>query len=395
VQFDGPGATLVIGSFAQQPTLAGFSYGDTIDLINERGHVVSVNGTLLELYSTPTSPRPSGIAHLVGTYTSGDFRVGTATVDGQFVTELTYAPCFVGGTRIATRRGDVEVQDLRVGTELRLAGGKSAPIIWIGRCEVACARHAHPESVWPVRVSAGAFAPGRPQRDLWLSPDHAVFIDGALIPIRHLQNGATVRQIPCDNVAYFHIELSRHRILLAEGLPVESYLDTGNRAAFGAAEARHGRSRVMPCAPLLSRGPRVFAARRVLHGRAVAMGHVLTAEPNIAVVAGQHRLPLLRHGKSWRVRLPLGDTPVRLRSRAWVPSEADAASQDDRRLGVAVSRLMLDGRPAALDDPRLTSGWHAPEPGWRWTDGDAGLALGGVRELAFDLAMTGNYLVAS
>jgi hypothetical protein len=32
---------------------------------------------------------------------------------------------------------------------------------------------------------------------------------------------------------YVHVELDRHDILLAEGLPAESYLDTGNRAAFG------------------------------------------------------------------------------------------------------------------------------------------------------------------
>jgi hypothetical protein len=35
-----------------------------------------------------------------------------------------------------------------------------------------------------------------------------------------------------DFVTYWHVELERHDILLADGMPAESYLDTGNRAAF-------------------------------------------------------------------------------------------------------------------------------------------------------------------
>src|SRR5208283_3219127 len=37
-------------------------------------------------------------------------------------------------------------------------------------------------------------------------------------------------------VTYWHVELDRHEVLLAEGLQVESYLDTGNRNAFANAE---------------------------------------------------------------------------------------------------------------------------------------------------------------
>jgi hypothetical protein len=58
---------------------------------------------------------------------------------------------------------------------------------------------------------------------------------------------------------------------------------------------------------------------------------------------------------------------------------------------VAISALRLDGNVAEVDDPRLTDGWHPPEPGLRWTDGEACMALAGVRELAFDVALTGNY----
>jgi hypothetical protein len=86
--------------------------------------------------------------------------------------------------------------------------------------------------VWPVRIASDAFGPGVPGRAVMLSPDHAVFVDGALIPVRHLVNGRTVAQVAVDQVTYWHVELARHDVLLAEGLPCESFLDTGNRGAF-------------------------------------------------------------------------------------------------------------------------------------------------------------------
>ena len=105
-------------------------------------------------------------------------------------------------------------------------------MIWVGRRTIACQCHPRPHDVWPVRIAADAFGRGRPARDLWLSPDHAVFIDNVLIPIRYLINGATVVQEAAERITYYHVELERHDILLAEGLPAESYLDTGNRGAF-------------------------------------------------------------------------------------------------------------------------------------------------------------------
>ena len=72
-----------------------------------------------------------------------------------------------------------------------------------------------------------------PHRDLLLSPDHAVFFDGKLICVRQLVNGSTIRmERGWTAVDYYHVELDQHAIVLAEGLTVESYLDTGNRGFF-------------------------------------------------------------------------------------------------------------------------------------------------------------------
>ncbi len=157
----------------------------------------------------------------------------TGAVSDSFTPSFAQSgPCFAEGTRIATPQGARPVESLAAGDPVCLASGDVAPITWVGHRAVRCDTHPRPEDVWPVRVCAHAFGLGRPARDLLLSPDHAVFVDDVLIPIRYLLNDATVRQIRVARVRYWHLELAQHSVVLAEGLPAESYLDTGNRAAF-------------------------------------------------------------------------------------------------------------------------------------------------------------------
>jgi hypothetical protein len=95
----------------------------------------------------------------------------------------------------------------------------------------------------PLRIAAHALGANMPQRDLLLSPDHAVWVDGVLLPVRHLANGTTVAGHDVAEVVYYHLELDRHEVLLANGLQCESYLDTGNRAAFAGGEDRGSEDR--------------------------------------------------------------------------------------------------------------------------------------------------------
>ena len=95
-----------------------------------------------------------------------------------------------------------------------------------------------------------------------------------LIPIRFLVNGRSIAQVETDRIEYWHVELDEHDILLAEGLPAESYLDTGNRSAFanGGAfieahpdfEPKHRRD---ACLPLVTQGPEVAKAKARLLAR--------------------------------------------------------------------------------------------------------------------------------
>lgn len=185
--------------------------------------------------------------------------------------------CFAAGTRIATEEGETPVQLLQIGHRVRsvLRGG-IAPIVWIGHRQVVCDRHPRPDRAWPIRVVAGAFAPGMPARDLFLSPDHAVFVDDVLVPVRHLKNGTTIAQVPADSVIYYHVELDAHDVLLAEGLPAESYLNGGDRSAFangGGVVQAYPDFNVLAweaegCAPLVVTGPILDAVRSRVERRA-------------------------------------------------------------------------------------------------------------------------------
>ena len=155
-----------------------------------------------------------------------------SSIDFSATGSFADAPCFATGTRIRTAAGECPVEQLRPGDRVASVFGGFVPVIWVGRRHVDAAVHPAPQDVWPIRFRPGALADQVPARDLWLSPEHAVHLDGRLIPARCLVNGVSITQEPVAAVTYWHVELPQHDVLFAESAPCESYLDTGNRADF-------------------------------------------------------------------------------------------------------------------------------------------------------------------
>ncbi len=250
--------------------------------------------------------------------------------------------CYCSGSLILTEDGEMPVERLRVGQRVRTRNGDLRPVQWIGQRRIALTRHPRPQDVMPVRIQAGAFGPGLPTQALSLSPDHAVYLDGALIPIRYLINGASIQQDMRPSVHYFHIELDRHDILLANGLPAESYLDTGNRAAFangGSTIQLHPNFALkiwdsQACAPLVRDGVELEAARSYLLHQAEQLGHRTTSEPDLRAIVNGWEIRGTRDGHTYRFPLPPGARTVRLQSRSTVPAQLYDANPDHRRLGI-------------------------------------------------------------
>jgi hypothetical protein len=159
----------------------------------------------------------------------------TTGTTGTFVLEPHQSDitCFMAGTRIATPGGPIQVEDLVVGGLVTTADGKTSPIKWLGRQTVSRV-FANPNRVLPIRIRAGAIDDNLPERDLLVSPCHAIFVDGVLAQAGALVNGSTIMretQVP-KTFTYYHVELENHSLILAEGLPTETFVDNVDRLGF-------------------------------------------------------------------------------------------------------------------------------------------------------------------
>jgi hypothetical protein len=220
-----------------------------------------------------------GTADQKATVTIAPFLVvsGSSSVTDAMITVGTpLIPCFAAGTRILTVRGEIPVEALVVGDRVITLAGEEKPIIWIGRREVDVTRHPRPETVRPVAFDADALAEGVPARRLVVSPDHALYLDGALVQAKDLVNGVTIgADTTVRLVAYFHVELPSHDILFAEGAAAESFLETGHRGVFENEKAplllhpdlMQIRREAAGFAPLLTGGERLAAIRQRLARR--------------------------------------------------------------------------------------------------------------------------------
>ena len=226
--------------------------------------------------------------------------------------------CFLRGTLILSDRGEVPVEDLRAGDLVVVQGGMLRPVKWIGRQAIrAAVVRAHPFAQ-PVVVKAGALGDGLPWRDLKVSPQHGLQIDGVIVPAAALVNGVSIvrDRTPAD-LAYFHIELDGHEVIFAEGAATETFVDHNSRAMFDNAHEYvrlHGASSARPVEqPRLEEGRHLAEIRRrvaayagiaprgstgemihnleriergVLHGWAVDTGGAEAVEADV-LVAGQ------------------------------------------------------------------------------------------------------------
>ena len=310
--------------------------------------------------------------------------------------------CFAAGTRIRTARGQTPVEALRPGDQVTLAGGGTRPVRWIGYRTVDLAAHPRPHDVAPVCIAPHAFGENRPHAALRVSPDHAIYADGVLVPARYLVNGATITREHPARVTWYHVELAGadgtavHDILLAESLPTESYLDTGNRSAFAnggaavdlhpdfasATSAAEATWATKACARLVTDGPELLALRSWLLHCAVRCGHAITVDPAFAVECDGRQIPVTQDEPWLHLDLPTGAKSVALHSRSAIPAEIREDGTDTRRLGIAITAMQLDHVAAPLNDARLRDGWHAAESALRWTSGSAVLDVRGLSRIS-------------
>jgi hypothetical protein len=373
VVFSGTGNELIIepGAFFAG-AISGFTLGDTIVIESFALNsmlTTYVPGIGLELTDTAGNQIT---LDLTGNYTTGSFIV----VDPPDVTTVTFdMSCFAAGTRILTNDGDRPVESLLAGQFVATLRGPRK-IKWIGWRRLNLTAHPIPAAVAPICIRRGALGQATPNRDLYLSPDHALYLNNVLIPAKTLLNGVTIFQTNQREVTYYHVELDQHGILFAEGVACETYLDTGNRNAFengGAVITLHpdfaqAMREQNSCATFAESGPAVEAARAAILTRA-----------NIRAT----------YDPGWQI--DYGPAGALIKSRSAIPGLITPDPRDHRRLGIKIASLKIGGRVITTNHPVLVQGWHDPEPDGRWTNGSAAVPaalLGGAKLEALEIVAT-------
>lgn len=272
--------TVVAGGGDGNDSLDGGAGTDTLLLRNWTGPNINTDDIASGTYGGWTVSGPTGTDAL-RTFTYSD---GTVLRVRDFEAIV----CFAEGTLIATPRGEVPVEALQAGDAVLTMhdGPAIRPLVWTGRTSVDLARHPDPAKAAPVRITAGALGDGMPFRDLVVSPDHGILLDGHLVPAGLLVNGTTILSETWHRrVTYFHLEIEGHGLLVSEGALTESYLDDGNRHLFDnaaiaaiavdfAALRGNGLYAAQACRPLLAVGDTLLAEIRA---RLAARAGVRTA----------------------------------------------------------------------------------------------------------------------
>ncbi|WP_176244135.1 Hint domain-containing protein [Pseudoruegeria aquimaris] len=136
---------------------------------------------------------------------------------------------FAHGTLLNTPDGPCAIEDLEPGIRVDTLHNGPQPVAWIGRITIAPAHATSGAPALPLlRVLPGAFGGLLPERDMLLGP-YARILRGqgdqaALRPVKSLCDDLTVVETASASaISLYHIGFARHEIVLAGGLPMESY----------------------------------------------------------------------------------------------------------------------------------------------------------------------------
>jgi hypothetical protein len=376
----------------------GFIAGDTID----------ITGFTATSISTLTGNKGIVLTNSGGTHETLSFGGSISNfgfTSGSFGTDLTTI-CFCVGTQIGTPAGEEPVEKLKVGDLVLTAHNGPRGITWIGKGKVLATRGRR-SAATPVIVRKGALADNVPNRDLYVTKAHSLYIDGVLIPVEFLVNHKTILwDDRAQEVEIYHIELDSHDVLLANGAPAESYRDDGNRWLFQNANSGWDLPPQEPYAPVLTGGLVVDAAWKRLLERAGSRAlPPLTDDPDLHLIVDGVRVDaIMREGLLRVFRLASRPAAIHLASRSVVPAELGIA-REPRALGIALRRIAVrQGTKFELveaKDARLTVGFHDYEAAdnLRWTTGYAALPaepfarFNGAIEVVLTLAGKTTYTV--
>ncbi|MFZ4123307.1 MAG: Hint domain-containing protein [Candidatus Planktophila sp.] len=132
------------------------------------------------------------------------------------------AYCLLAGTLIPTSDGEKFVEELNVGDLVLNSQGSYSSVRWIGVQTLSPIFSG--QASWPVKISKDALGENTPDKDLYVSQDHAIFLQGLLICAEALVNGTTITlEKPTESsFKYYGLDLGPATIHPVHNLPVGS-----------------------------------------------------------------------------------------------------------------------------------------------------------------------------
>lgn len=218
-----------------------------------------------------------------GVVLAGASQFGSKALAAGRHSDPDYCPpvCFVKGSLIDLRRGATPVEDVQIGDEVRTHRGAWAKVKWIGRMEARKAEDATWAHVQkPVLFRRGSIEDNVPNRDLYVSQEHAMLVNDVLIPAKNLVNGSSIAIVTPKEVTieYLQIECDAHEAIYAHGAACETLFGLEFRprftnyreydALYGAGPDR----RMLAYRPILRCNSLLSRARAVIIALAAAVG---------------------------------------------------------------------------------------------------------------------------
>jgi hypothetical protein len=204
------------------PVIAVYN-GDTVTLRLADGSERTWTGATIYTQAGGTWFTPiDGTTLLPGTFVRATF----VTDSSQVPVATLFPPCFVAGTLIDTPDGPVAADRLRPGDRVLTLDRGAQRLVWVGRRAVpGTGRFA------PVRFAPGTLGNAA---TLEVSPQHRMLVRGwraellfgepeVLVAAVHLVDGDRITRAPRDTVTYVHLMFDRHEIVMAAGVPSESF----------------------------------------------------------------------------------------------------------------------------------------------------------------------------
>lgn len=143
-------------------------------------------------------------------------------------------PCFTLGTLIATPRGEVPVEELRIGDKVVTRDNGFQDIVWTGSRKISWAEIGNEPHLKPIVITQGSLGHGLPETDLMVSQNHRILVTNdrtalqfnepeVLVAAKHLLTGRTIYEVSVGGTVYYHLMFSRHQVVLSNGAWTESF----------------------------------------------------------------------------------------------------------------------------------------------------------------------------